>query len=238
MGRYYILILLTFSCLICVAKSSDTTPQPMQGKAIRIINIGDSITQGGLIGREEYTYRLPLYRSLKKHHIPADFIGTRRTGVSSEFKWPVDFDLDHEGFYGATTAEVSKQLKNDIEKLTAPDIAIIDLGSNDEHSDITKNVIVPLTEIIRELRLKNPNIKIILVQIPGFWENLILHYKIWLLSFKLSTTNSPIVTVPIYLVWHNQKDTFDGDHPNISGQNKMAQLLYPKLISLLSTNHH
>jgi lysophospholipase L1-like esterase len=237
MGRYYILILLTFGCLISDAKSSDTTPQLWQENAIRIINIGDSITQGGLIGREEYTYRLPLYRSLKKHHIPADFIGTRRTGVSNEFKWPPDFDLDHEGFYGATTAEVSKQLKSDLKKLAAPDIAIIDLGSNDEHSDITKNVIIPLTTIIFELRLKNPNIKIILVQIPGFWRNLILHYQIWLLSFKLSTINSPITTVPLYLVWHNQKDTFDGDHPNISGQNKMAQLLFPTLISLLSTNH-
>ncbi|MGV3581051.1 MAG: SGNH/GDSL hydrolase family protein [Methylophilus sp.] len=222
-----------FSSLICDAKSSDIAPQLRQDKAIRIINIGDSITQGGLIGREEYTYRLPLYKLLKKHHIPTDFIGTRRTGVSNEFKWPADFDLDHEGFYGATTAEVSKQLKNDLGKLAVPDIAIIDLGSNDEHSDITKNVIIPLTEIIFELRLKNPNIKIILVQIPGSLQHLIMHYKIWLLSSRLSSTNSPIVTAPLYLVWHNQKDTFDGEHPNISGQNKMAQFIYAKLITLL-----
>jgi acyl-CoA thioesterase I len=232
--KLYLLTLLSFSFLVCHAKSSDVSSQPIHNSVIRIINIGDSITEGGLVGRDEYTYRLPLYRLLKKHSIPVDFVGVHQAGISKNFKWPTDFDLDHEGFYGKTTTQIAEQLKNDLEKLASPDIAIIDLGSNDPNSNIEKTTIAPLKEIIHNLRAKNPNIKIILVQIPGIVQNLATHYEVWLIAHKLSTEESPIVTAPLYLIWDTKKDTFDGAHPNIKGQNKMAYLLYPKIISLLS----
>jgi acyl-CoA thioesterase I len=233
----YLFTMLSFGCLVCQAKSSFVPLSPQHNKMISIINIGDSITEGGLANREEYTYRLPLYRLLKKQHIPVDFIGARQAGISNNFKWPADFDLDHEGFYGATTTQVSEQLKSDLVKLAPPDIAIIDLGSNDPNTDIKNTTIAPLTKIILDLRKKNPNIKIILVQIPGIMQNLNIHYQVWLMSNKLSTVKSPIITVPLYLIWNTKQDTFDGSHPNIKGQNKIAHLIYPKLISLLSTEY-
>lgn len=196
---------------------------------IRIINIGDSITQGGLAGRSEFSYRLPLYRMLQHHHINADFIGAHKNGVSDSFKWPANFDQDNEGFYGATTAEVRDALKIDLVKVAAPDIAIIDLGSNDIGKNVETAVVQPMREIVYLLRHKNPNIKIILVQIPGVWQNLRMHYYIWRLSVSESKANSPVETVSLYWVWDTSNDTFDGSHPNLVGQEKMAEMLFEKI---------
>lgn len=72
---------------------------------IRIIAIGDSITQGGRNDREEYTYRYPLFCMLKSAGVAVDFIGAHSEGVAKDATWPdcegTPFDRDHEGFYGA-----------------------------------------------------------------------------------------------------------------------------------------
>lgn len=234
--QYTALLALLIVCGSCYA-SADAQGFPLKKNPVRIINIGDSITQGGLVGRPEYTYRLPLYRMLKQHHVNVDFIGARQAGISQSFTWPEDFDQDHEGFYGATTAQVKALLKSDLEKIPAPDIAIIDLGSNDEGSDIQQTVVLPLREIIGLLRAKNPKVNIVLVQIPGFWQNALMHYHVWRLSLALEEPESPIETVSLYWGWSAAQHTFDGSHPNLLGQEKMAKMIYEKLQRFIPQSH-
>ena len=209
--------------LLANAGAQDSNPSPL-----KIICIGDSITQGGNI-QGEYTYRLPLYRLLKQKGITAAFIGTHNDGLDKNFRWPSDFDSHHEGFYGATTDFVRYALKADLPKLPAPDIALIDLGSNDHGKDVETAVIRPLTDIISQLRAKNPEVKIFIVQIPGVFQNLGMHFRTWRMAHEFSQPKSPITTIPLYLSWNTREDTFDGEHPNIVGQNKMAIAIFSKL---------
>ncbi len=106
---------------------------------IRILCIGDSITQGGKSDRQEYTYRWSLFCMLKDAGVTFDFIGTRQTGLHTDATWPdyngEVFDLHHEGYYGAKTAEVRDALKENLSVLDAPDIALIHLGTNDQKSE-------------------------------------------------------------------------------------------------------
>jgi lysophospholipase L1-like esterase len=204
-----------------------------QLKHVNIICIGDSITQGGGLGRPEYTYRYPLYKLLKKSGLSFDFIGTRQQGLDSNFKWPKDFDFDHEGYYGAKTVAVRDALKQNLLKLPPPDVALINLGENDWRDSTKKTVIEPLTEIVTMLRQRNPVVKVIIMQIPGTRTRLKLHFLIWHMARSLSTTVSEVTTVPLYWDWRPAKDTFDGDHPNASGQNKIAKKLYAELVRIL-----
>jgi len=196
----------------------------------KIICIGDSITQGGSINREEeYTYRLPLYRLIKQRGFNVDFIGVRKHGLDESFRWPSDFDPDHEGFYGATTDEIRDGLKTDLEKLPPPDIALIHVGSNDQGKDVKTAVINPLIDIILQLRKQNPEIKIIIMQIPGMFSNFNMHFQIWRMSRNLNQSISPISTIPLYWGWDSKDDTFDGAHPNVKGQKKMADAIFSEL---------
>ena len=90
---------LALPLLFCVSVSAE----PM-----RVLCIGDSITQGGRKDRAELTYRLPLQQMLKALR-PVDFIGTQRAGLDG-FPWPVTFDPDHESYYGETTEQVRERL--------------------------------------------------------------------------------------------------------------------------------
>lgn len=211
-----------------------TAAKPASPRTIRVLPLGDSITQGGRNDRPEYTYRYPLYFMLKDAGYDVDFIGSLSSGVQSDAVWPdrngVAFDPDHEGHYGWTTAEARDHLAEWMTTYPAPpDIALIDLGSNDQDArDRRAAIFAPLKDIVATLRTNNPNVVVLLGHIisngrsarairPLFEE----------LARTLSTPSSPVVTVLHYKNWHEQpgrpySDTFDWAHPNLSGQQKMA----------------
>jgi len=111
--------------------------------------------------------------------------------------------------------------------LEKPDVAIIHLGTNDKV--VTEELIShPLEKLILSLRAKNPSIKILIVQIPG-WKNFKIHFLIYRLSLELSNNNSPINTIPLYAHWDSETDTFDGAHPNLQGQTKIANMILERL---------
>jgi len=202
---------------------------------IKIVCIGDSITQGGNFNNQEFTFRLPLYLLIKQKGINVDFIGTRNHGLNDRFRWPDDFDPDHEGFYGATTDQVRRELISDLPRLPAPDVALIDLGSNDQGKDIQTAVVAPLRDIVSQLRARNPQVKILIIQIPGMFRNFAMHFWVWRMAQELSQPKSPVITIPLYLGWDTKGDTFEGSHPNISGQNKMANAIFAELEPIIQT---
>ena len=232
MNRYATYFIAIFACY-CVQPVA-VSAQIYDFSSIKILCIGYSITQGGNL-KEEYTYRLPLFRLIQQKGVRVDFIGARKSGLNESFSWPADFDLDHEGFYGATTSAVNQALKVDLPALPAPDIAIIDLGANDEGKNAEVAVVKPLTEIIFQLRARNPRIKILIVQIPGIFKNFGIHFQTWRMARNLGQTTSPVVTIPLYWGWDTESDTFDRAHPNVKGQQKMAAAIFAVLESMLDS---
>lgn len=196
---------------------------PAVAEPVRIICIGDSITQGGVADRPERTYRLPLYYLLKAEGVDVDFIGSRHAGVQPAAGWPADFDPDHEGYYGAKTASVRDALRASMPALPAADFALINLGTNDAGTDPTVTVTPPLEDIVAMLRERNPRVKIYLAEIPIAWRDWRFRREAWLLARRLGTEASPVVTVDLHTGWFARADTFDGVHPNPEGQLKMAR---------------
>jgi lysophospholipase L1-like esterase len=218
-----------------VVSTEAAVPAATASAPIRILPLGDSITQGGRQGRPEYSYRYPLYYRLKDAGYNASFVGSLTTGLNPEFVWParsgVPFDPHHEGHYGWKTAAVRDHLREWIQTYTAaPDIALIHLGTNDQNEpDYEKAVAQPLKEIIAMLREKNPHI-IVLVAHLDFNGGAALKIRpvVEQMAQEISTPDSPVKTVAMYEGWHENPadpdtDTFDWAHPNEQGQKKMAE---------------
>ncbi len=194
---------------------------PAAAEPTLFIAIGDSITQGGQLGRPEYTYRWPLTRRLADEGHEFAFIGTRSTGLSEEFRWPDAVWCDrHEGYYGATTRFVVERVGENLASLPAPDVALVHLGTNDNGWLSHDQVVVPMTEMIAALRTRNPSIAVLVYQptkrlLAG---GAVLHRGIRLMADRLSTPESQVTIVED----GGGAETFDGVHPDEVGQAQQA----------------
>ena len=212
---------------LCLAGVRPVAAERPDGAPLRLLAIGDSITQGGRLPKE-YTYRWPLTRLLSDEGIAHEFIGTRHEGVDPAFRWPHPWSDAHEGYYGATTRSVVDQVRQHLGALAPPDIAIVHLGTND-NGGFGNTVIAPLTELVAALRVRNPRVAVLIGRVPKalLAGAVALELRVDQLA-RLSTPESPVVIVPIDEGWvANPRaldtDTFDGAHPNPRGQRKMAE---------------
>jgi acyl-CoA thioesterase-1 len=243
--REAILLLCCVAAFIQIVAAPDRLVVPAAderpgGKTIRILPLGDSITQGGRRDRPEYSYRYPLYYMLRDAGYDVDFIGSLSTGLHKDAIWPdrngIAFDPDHEGHYGWTTAQVRDRLANWAAKyVAAPDIVLIHLGSNDYGTNYYGTIVQPLIDIIAILRRANPSVVILVGHLnesgvtPWLIRQLVEGIAYW-----MSTDTSPVETVDHHKDWRQDADdpdgdTFDGSHPNPKGQAKMAKALFGKM---------
>jgi lysophospholipase L1-like esterase len=206
-------------------------------RPVRLLAVGDSITQGGKREREEYTYRLPLQRMLADCGVSFDFLGSRKVGLHEDAVWPelapgLPFDPDHEGFYGRKTAHVCGKVLEALPTYAeAPDFVLVHLGTNDQKSpDMPGEVIEPLRRLVLGLRERNPSVHVLLGHLnfndaEGATK---LRPLLDALARELDLPASRVVTVAHYQGWnekprHPESDTFDWAHPNPRGQEKMAR---------------
>jgi len=195
----------------------------VHAEPLRILCIGDSITQGGNTARPmELTYRLPLQAMLRTAGVPFDFIGTRHRGLDPDARWPAGFDDDHEGYYGMRTAVVRDRVERALPALAPPDVALVHLGTND--MDRPGAVARPLADIVAELRERNPRVVVLVghVTLTG-WRAMMMRWRVTQLTGLLDTPQSPVIAVNHHRGWRQDSDTFDGVHPNPWGQHKMAE---------------
>jgi lysophospholipase L1-like esterase len=205
MKTHYKLFLVALLCSAFFAGAAS----PADADTIDILPIGDSITQGGRADRAEYTYRYPLFYKLKDAGYDVNFIGSLRTGLSGDFKWPdkngVAFDLDHEGHYGWKTAAVRDKLPEWSAAWGAmPDIALIHLGTNDRESkDYNADIAQPLKDMVTFLRTKNPRVAVLIGHLNFSDEQAVTIRKVVDAAAKeISTKESPVMTVATYEGWN------------------------------------
>ncbi len=207
-------------------------------KKLKIMAIGDSVTQGGA-KPEEFSYRLQLSKMLDKAGYKVDFLGKQHSLPGKNFKWPAGFDNDHEGFYGKTTLYVAQALKKDLAKTDtiSPDIALILLGNNDQNKiNLLSSLVLPMKAIIKALREKNSKITILI----GTLNLNSINYKYirWhlnLVRWLDDSKESRIILVSMHHDW-NLQDTFDGIHPSVTGQEKIAKEWFKAIHLICSTN--
>ncbi|SHG77987.1 RHS repeat-associated core domain-containing protein [Chryseolinea serpens] len=216
----------------------------MAGEPIKIIPIGNSITQGN---STNFSYRYELWKKLVDDDINFDFIGSQSTNNISNPDFPTykgkTFDTDNEGHWGWRADEIAAGLPAWLSG-KKPDIALVHAGTNDMYQgQSVASTGDDLRAIISTLRTANPNVRILLAQIipmniPGVNANItLLNDLIKQISVEKNTQVSPI-----YLVDQNtgfdlnlDLNAVDLIHPTPSGEKKMADQWYKGLLLSLQS---
>ena len=211
-----------------------------------ILCLGNSITNGVDTFN---SYRRDLWQMLHANNYNFDFIGSwSKHHMGTDVPVP-DFDMDNEGHSGWTFEQILKPPSWDSArgnlyewiKTYAPDIVLIELGTNDvfqcrKPDDMFGN----LNVILYLLREKNKHVKIFIEQIPPLGEkwsdkklcnnDTTYHDAIFNLNNQIASyakehtiTQSPIIVVDQYTNVNPEEDMFDDIHPNTKGEKIMAE---------------
>ncbi len=205
-----------------------------------IMPLGDSITQGSSAWN---SYRRALWQLFQITEESVDFVGSQDSNVN--FTPPPDlvpppdpdFDLDHEGHWGFTTAQILAQLPT--WAAARPDVVLIHLGTNDVETGVpVATTINNLGQIIDVLRSARPNVVILLAQIipNANFDVAPFNAAIATLVTQKYTAQSPVIRVDHYVGFDATAgvDTHDGTHPNDIGEIKMASRWFNALQPFLN----
>jgi acyl-CoA thioesterase I len=208
-----------------------STTTPIASPVLRIMPLGDSITEAwdGFA-----SYRYWLQQRLTEAGIAFDFVGSRN-GVYRGRPRFAAFDAEHEGHWGWRTSQVLAEIDG-WAVAARPDVVLLHLGTNDLASDpevIAKN----LGAIIDALRRANPDVAVLLARLippTGFPQKRLrlVNDAIERTGRERSTDRSPIVIVRHDEGFDPRLDTYDGLHPNESGERKMAERWFDALARL------
>ncbi len=207
-----------------------STPSPSQAtsRVIRILPLGDSITQGG----DGYpSYRRSLWMMLSGFKV--DFIGSHNSfNGSSPY---TDFDLDNEGHWAWEAGELDNSLNSWLDGYT-PDIVLLHAGTNDvDRGQSNSSTTAELESIIDKLRAKNSAVIILMAKLIPMRhrDTTDINQDIEVLAAEKSTAVSPVVIVDQYTGYNPATDNHDNYHPNTQGEEKMARQWFAALQAFL-----
>lgn len=221
--------------------SSRLSPIAPHEQTLRIMAIGDSVTEGDT---NHASYRFWLHQNLLSAGFNFDLVGTRRgnhvqwVGTQGEPLYPW-FDQDHQSRWGAQLDESHNSINQWASQ--KPDVVLIHIGHNDIRNGKTpQQMINHLSTFIDDLRSKvNPNVRIALAMpIANFSLGSVAEmdaYRAMIpgLAASKSTAQSPIVVVDQYAGFNPDIHTYDTVHPNAAGEQQIAARFFDAIVQLV-----
>ena len=207
-----------------------TTPAVETSSATRIMPLGDSITQADA---DHDSYRRPLWQRLEASGARVDFVGSQRAHHRGEPP-RADFDIDHEGHWGWRVDEVLEHIDGWIED-AQPDVVLIHLGTNDLiQRQGVPGTLEELSALVDALRASLPGVRIVMAQIIPT-TTAAINERIEALNARLPSlaASKSIRLVDHFTDFDALALTYDGVHPNASGEARMAERWLESLLPLL-----
>jgi lysophospholipase L1-like esterase len=206
---------------------------------LRVLAIGDSVTQGrrgnGVLGDRDgptLSWRYPFWKALRMQD-GFEMVGTLQHGFEGDPDWPsvdgVAFDRDHESQWGWELDEVTAMLRDHLPSLRA-DVAIVVLGGNDlMKGESVEQVFAEWRKLLALLRAHEPKIAIIIGAVCADFEPLASYRRALFAAVPtFATAQSPVIAADGCANWVSNPerpdaDTVDWIHPNMRGDEKIAQ---------------
>ncbi|MBJ7472868.1 MAG: hypothetical protein JHD16_16295 [Solirubrobacteraceae bacterium] len=222
---------------------------PASAEPIRIMPVGDSITQGA---GGDYTWRYRLANSLRLNG-PAsgvDFVGSR-TGLYDTVKYLQDwnqdyqiaeFDRDHHAVWLRTLIDETATIGPAIGALPAkPDVVIAALGTNDAARGAARSL-TAMESLIRNARAAAPGVDVVVVGLYPLAnlgngalinQSYVAGFNAGLpaLASRLSTPSERVVLAPL-ASFDPRTMTWDGRHPTSTGELVIARSVATALAEL------
>jgi lysophospholipase L1-like esterase len=215
-------------CLLAIPMGS--LPAEDVGKVVRIMPVGDSITEGG---KTFSTYRYPLLKKLTDAGFKVEFVGSRQSDSPSGA-------LRHEGYSGKNAEFLATIIGKSFRDHPA-DIVLLHSGHNHFIEEKPVDGIVAATEsMIKTVREINPRVTVLVAEaitsgkLPKYSYIPALNEALRKMAARLDTPQQRVIAV-------NQADGFDWKtdtvddkvHPNERGAEKMAARWFDALKPLL-----
>ena len=220
---------------------------------VRVMPLGDSITEG-FDGRATYRYWLGQRLRSAGHRV--DFVGSRH-GVRNGTPRYADFDQDHEGHVGWRADQLvdGKWNRREEGRLAEwvgahrPDVVLLHAGTNDiRQCQSPSSTAGDISRIIATARAANPDVDVLLARIIPTTPDTRrwcasrmsarlreLNDRIDDLARDTSTPRSTVTVVDHHADFSLPGDTFDGVHPDESGERTMAERWFAALDPLLAS---
>jgi len=240
-----VLIVASVCLLSCFSPIFQVEAQASGSESVRIMPLGDSITQGdtkfpsGTPDLDPPGYRKRLYTDLFNAGYFVDFVGSKRAGSSA---FPPVFDIDHEGWSGSIASTLNPMLSN-LLSASNPDIVLYHIGTNDLYTNNVAKAASDANESLRIIYAFNPRITVLLARIilttnsvqnsrtqaynllldqcAGYWRA--RGYSIFVVNME------NVLRPSLYPLG----DLVDSVHPAQSGYVKMATAWFNALINIL-----
>ncbi|MEV6495249.1 cellulose binding domain-containing protein [Actinoplanes sp. NPDC051633] len=228
----------TLNGVVCDGGVTDPPPDPdpEPGDTVRVMPLGDSIT--GSPG----CWRALLWQQLQQAgRTEVDFVGTLPAQGCG-----FTHDGDNEGHGGFLAVNIANQnLLPGWLAATDPDVVMMHLGTNDVWNNLSpQTILAAFTKLVGQMRAANPAMRILVAQIipmnPANCADcgqraVALNAAIPAWAASLSTAASPVTVVDQWTGFSTATDTYDGVHPNDSGNRKIAARWYPALVTGIPT---
>lgn len=206
------------------ALADQSTVEHQAAAPVRVMPLGDSITQGGSIGG----YRLDLGTKLRAAGRTVDFVGSLADGPGS---MP---DRNHEGHPGWTIAQIDAIVANRLSTYT-PRTILLHIGTNDMYGSDPGGAPRRLSALVDKITAQAPGAEVFVATIIPirFADATVRNYNaaiVPMLRAKAAAGKRVHVVdmypaVPI-------SDLPDGIHPNATGYSKMATVWFNALASV------
>lgn len=204
--------------LLCFFATAVAAAEPAP---VRIMAVGDSITQGG--GKTFATYRILLAEKLKLAGVRCEFVGSRPTDGAATPLW-------HEG-YGGKHAEYLASILEARLKAHPADVVMLQAGHNHfvEEKPVA-GIVAAHREMVATARRLNPKAVVFIAQVipsgklPKYAYIPDLNFALATLAKELHRPEQPVYLVDLATGFDPARDTIaDLVHPNAGGAEKIAQ---------------
>jgi len=211
-----------------------------------ILPYGDSVTTFG--SNPQSSYRYWLWKDLSDAGFNFTIIGTRN-GVengSPANSWPQEAYSGHEG-WTSSDAALSSNLSPVARK--APDIVLLDFGSNDIRAGIDLSTTeTNLETIIQAVAAANANVTMLIAAPTGFVTDPSLPARersqeksqqsklagaVSRVASAERKAGINVIKVNLFGGFNPTRDTVDGAHPNVQGEQKIAKRYFQALRKIL-----
>ncbi|MCW2813074.1 MAG: GDSL-like Lipase/Acylhydrolase [Nocardioides sp.] len=205
--------------------SADDGGQPAAATPLRVLVVGDSVTQGAA---GDWTWRYRLWRHLSRGERPVDLVGPRDDlfdhlagAHGSPDYLDGAFDRDHAARWGMSF-EYADQDVGDLVTAHQPDVVVELLGFNDlvPLASPPAEVLERARSFVASARRADPTVDVVLGEVAQSWATGAAAYNAGLrgLADELDSAASPVVVATTSAGLQERAHTWDRVHLNARGE--------------------
>lgn len=221
-------VLLVASVLGLVATPASGADEPEPSVPLKVLVVGDSITQG--FGGDA-TWRYWFWREAARQGVPIDFVGPDHLPKMGRYESKsLRFDRDHAARVGSTVSYHRARI-DELMTTHRPQVVVVELGINDaRHGRTGPEIAADIEALIARVWAHNLFAKVVLAELPSYPDNPVadavgaeantLLREAFGHDPRVFLADNRSATTPR---WDPARMTFDGLHPNATGQTLLAQ---------------